>query len=69
MLSKKIAICNKKVCVSCGTCTKVCPPEAVSVYKGCYAVVDRELCVGCGKCAGVCPVSCITVREREAVNE
>ena len=36
-----------KYCVSCGSCVKVCPKEALSIWKGVMAKVDRKLCVGC----------------------
>ena len=61
---KKLAVVDRKVCVACGSCVKVCPRGAISVYKGCYADVDVEKCVGCGLCAKTCPASCIEVRER-----
>lgn len=35
-------------CVACGVCVKVCPKDAVSIYRGCYAVVNEDLCIGCG---------------------
>lgn len=65
MISKKCAVADKKRCVACGACTKVCPRGALHVHHGCYAVVDKELCVGCGVCAKTCPADCITVKERE----
>ena len=61
---KKNAVVDRKVCVACGSCVKVCPRGAISVYKGCYADVDIEKCVGCGLCAKTCPASCIEVKER-----
>ena len=48
-----------KYCVSCGSCVKVCPKEALSIWKGVMAKVDRKLCVGCGKCAETCPKALI----------
>lgn len=42
-------------CVACGVCVKVCPKDAISIYKGCYAVVDEDLCIGCGICEKNCP--------------
>lgn len=53
-------------CVACGSCVKVCPREAVFVYKGVEARVRRERCVGCGRCAAACPASTIEMAEREA---
>lgn len=67
MLSRMIAEVNKNRCVACGTCIKPCPKEAITIWKGCYAVVDLEKCVGCGKCVRVCPADCITRKERGAV--
>lgn len=42
-------------CVACGVCVKVCPKDAISIYKECYAVVDEEQCIGCGICEKSCP--------------
>ena len=65
---KRKATVDRKICVACGACAKVCPKGALSVWKGCYAQVAEEKCVGCGLCARTCPASCIAVKERsEAV--
>lgn len=66
MKSRRYAQVNEKRCVSCGACTKECPREAVSVWKGCFAVVDPEHCIGCGRCEKICPVGCIDMKERAA---
>lgn len=58
--SKNIAFVSKD-CVACGCCAKVCPLEAVSVYKGMYAAVNEQKCVGCGKCAKACPAAVISI--------
>lgn len=50
-------------CVACGCCVKVCPREAISVWKGIMAKVDVDKCVGCGKCAKECPASVINMQE------
>ena len=61
---KKLAVPDQKICVACGVCMKACPKRAITIYKGCYAVVDEAKCVGCGLCAVSCPAGCIVTRER-----
>lgn len=47
-------------CVSCGTCTAVCPTNALFVDGEEFVVtLDRDKCVACGNCVKVCPVKCI----------
>lgn len=57
---KKRAIINKNRCVACGACTKVCPKQALTIYKGIYAEAS-SLCIGCGLCAKTCPASAVSV--------
>ncbi len=52
-------------CVACGTCLRVCPKEAISIWKGVEAHIDKEKCVGCGKCEKECPAGAIGFVERE----
>ena len=61
---KKLAFVDKQICVACGVCMKACPKGAVSVYRGCFAVVREDKCVGCGLCAKSCPAGCVIVKER-----
>ena len=61
---KKLAVPDQKICVACGVCMKACPKDAISIFKGCYAVVDEAKCVGCGLCAKACPAGCIETLER-----
>ncbi len=56
-----------KECVACGSCIKVCPVLAISVYQGRFAIVDESRCVGCGKCAKACPAGVIDIVSREVV--
>ena len=53
--SKSIAFIHKDSCVACGCCLKICPRQALDIWKGSYAIVSHDLCVGCGKCLSVCP--------------
>lgn len=57
-------------CVACGVCVKVCPRDAISIHKGCYAVVAENLCIGCGICEKNCPAGVIhkVLRETETRN-
>ena len=64
-LSKKRAYIEKN-CVACGNCVKSCPMNALSIFRGLYAVVNENKCVGCGKCALACPAGIIEVKLREA---
>ena len=64
---KKLAVVDQRICVACGSCIPACPRNAISVFRGCYAVAAEERCVGCGLCAKACPAGCIGIRERTAV--
>ena len=61
---KKLAFVDKQICVACGVCMKACPKGAISIYRGCFAVVREDKCVGCGLCARSCHAGGITGAER-----
>ena len=61
---KKLARVDQNICVACGVCAKTCPKGAISIYRGCYAIVDEGKCVGCGLCGKACPTECISIKER-----
>lgn len=67
MVSKNRAFVNS-YCVACGSCVKVCPMQAIAIYKGIIADIDDKRCAGCGKCAKECPAGAIDIRERDATN-
>ena len=64
---KKKANPDRSICVACGVCVLQCPRNALSIHKGCYAVVDNEKCVGCGLCAKACPANAINIVEKQEV--
>lgn len=64
MASKRFANVGE-YCVACGSCIKVCPMSAISIWKGVMAQVDKEKCVGCGKCVKECPAGTIALYNRE----
>ena len=61
---KKLAVPEKAVCAACGVCLKACPRAAISIWRGCFALVEAEKCIGCGLCARACPAGSITLTER-----
>ncbi|MBE5855133.1 MAG: 4Fe-4S dicluster domain-containing protein [Lachnospiraceae bacterium] len=64
----KLAVVDRRTCVACGACAKVCPRGAIQIVKGCYSEINPDLCVGCGICAKECPASCIETKLREELN-
>lgn len=50
-------------CITCGTCYKVCPNNAISINKYGGYVVDRSKCNSCGVCAYNCPTGNIHIED------
>jgi ferredoxin len=53
-------VVNEHTCTGCGTCTDVCPVEAIRIESG-KAVISLE-CNDCGACPRVCPEGAIRKR-------
>lgn len=51
-------VVDPDVCVVCGLCTGVCPPNALELEPDRLAVLDH--CTGCGWCIPYCPVGAIS---------
>ena len=47
-------------CLGYGSCTEVCPADAICIENG-IAHIDPRRCVGCGLCAKTCPNGVITL--------
>jgi MinD superfamily P-loop ATPase len=51
-------IVDNDVCVYCGACIGICPPNAMFLYET-ETIVFLPHCTECGLCAVVCPVGAI----------
>ena len=72
-------ILNKEKCVGCGTCSRVCPKDAVN--RGPVGVsrrfpttedlipevYDPKKCVFCGTCVYMCPFSALTLKKNDDI--
>ncbi|MBN1232042.1 MAG: RnfABCDGE type electron transport complex subunit B [Candidatus Coatesbacteria bacterium] len=54
-------------CLGFGTCTEVCPFDAIKMNDNRLPVVNEEKCTGCGKCVSACPRSIITLVPRSKI--
>jgi ferredoxin len=55
---------NKRLCLKCDICSKVCPREAVAIIPGEDALdiaIDPRVCLLCEVCAHFCPVGAVTL--------
>lgn len=53
-------------CLGLGTCSLVCPFDAIEMTAENLAVINREKCTGCGKCVKVCPRNVIALTPLDA---
>lgn len=60
---RRKAVVDRQLCVACGSCVKVCPLQAITLFQGVTAQVNQDKCVGCGKCVRECPASVIELQE------
>ena len=70
-ISIGVAVVLKENCISCGTCARHCPSEAISMVDGLPAVNEAR-CLGCGACEYYCParpMTAIYVEGREIHTE
>ena len=56
---KKKALVSAQECVACGCCIKVCPRNAIEIWKGIMAKIHMEKCIGCGLCTTKCEFDAI----------
>ncbi len=46
---------NKKKCIMCGECVRVCPTGAASMAENEYPMYNLDTCIGCAQCIAMCP--------------
>ncbi len=53
---------DTEACVSCGLCTAVCKPGALTLRESDFSLVfDKDQCVYCEACVSACPRRAITL--------
>jgi MinD superfamily P-loop ATPase len=55
------ALINRKKCINCEKCAKVCPNGAIEIKNG-KIEINHLLCEGCGVCQLVCPKDAIEIK-------
>ncbi len=59
-LSRGHVTIDESRCISCGTCQRKCPAQAIIVNKEAKTwQIDRLRCVVCNSCVDTCPVKCL----------
>lgn len=53
-------------CLGMGTCSRVCPFDAIEMTDEGLAVISREKCTGCRKCVAACPRQVIKMTPLDA---
>ncbi|HBA56200.1 MAG: 4Fe-4S binding protein [Syntrophorhabdus aromaticivorans] len=56
-----IPIVDKELCLGCGNCVEVCPPQAISL-KDDKACIEQDYCEECGFCVAECPLDALEIR-------
>jgi len=58
---------DKKKCIKCGECKKICPPQAITLEKGKTPKVNKNKCIRCYCCTEVCPVNAISKSKKPLI--
>lgn len=59
---------DRRACVRCGACVRICPPRALRIAEGAggerHVEIDRSTCIRCYCCDEVCAANAIRLRRR-----
>ncbi len=55
-------VVNRSVCLGCGACVAVCPPDALFLHNG-YLAIDAGTCTRCERCVKMCPVHALSAAQ------
>jgi formate hydrogenlyase subunit 6/NADH:ubiquinone oxidoreductase subunit I len=59
-ISRGHVVIDESKCISCGTCQRKCPAQALVVDREAKTwQIDRLRCVVCNSCVDTCPVKCL----------
>jgi len=61
-ISRGHVIVDASRCISCGTCQRKCPSQAILLNKEAKTwQIDRFRCIVCNSCVETCPVKCLVM--------
>lgn len=64
LMLKPRPVFDSSLCVKCGDCKRLCPPQAISMDKAVkdgYPVVDLSKCIRCYCCQELCPKEAVEI--------
>lgn len=57
-------VINANLCIKCGECAKICPPQTMKFKKNEFPTLDSNKCIRCWCCQEVCPQNAIFKSKR-----
>ena len=61
-----VLVIDQELCLSCGACVAVCPPDALFL-NNIHLTVDQDTCTSCERCVVMCPVHALSLIPEETV--
>ena len=57
------AVLDHDKCITCATCVKKCPQDAITRFDEGKIVINQDKCFGCGFCKESCPSGAIAIKQ------